>query len=154
VAVVAVSGCGGADQPTRVTRDPLLRTQPVFLYGAADTTRPPRAVIFFFGNDIGFWKPHRQLAASLARAQIAVAGFDMRPLLRTLPPRGAIRDSTFMAAIEQWVATGTAPDSISASHATAGTVDRTRPLCPYGKVAKWKGSGSTDDAANFSCVAG
>jgi feruloyl esterase len=59
-----------------------------------------------------------------------------------------------MAAIEQWVATGTAPEIISASHATAGTVDRTRPLCPYGKVAKWKGSGSTDDAANFSCVAG
>jgi feruloyl esterase len=59
-----------------------------------------------------------------------------------------------MAAIEQWVATGKAPETISASHATAGTVDRTRPLCPYGKVAKWKGSGSTDDAANFTCVAG
>jgi len=30
---------------------------------------------------------------------------------------------------------------------------RTRPLCAYPRVARWKGSGSTDDAANFSCVA-
>ena len=59
-----------------------------------------------------------------------------------------------ISAIEQWVEQGVAPGRIIASHATAGTVDRTRPLCPYGKVAKWKGSGSTDDAANFTCVAG
>ena len=58
-----------------------------------------------------------------------------------------------MAAIEAWVATGTAPDRIVASHLTAGKVDRTRPLCPFGKVAKWSGAGSTDEAANFSCVA-
>jgi feruloyl esterase len=58
-----------------------------------------------------------------------------------------------MAVIEQWVATGTAPDQIVASHLTAGNVDRTRPLCPYGKVATYKGTGSTDDAANFSCAA-
>jgi feruloyl esterase len=57
-----------------------------------------------------------------------------------------------MAAIEQWVETGHSPDEIVASHATGGTVDRTRPLCPYGKVATWKGSGSTDDAASFACA--
>ena len=104
VAVLAVSGCGGGDRPTLAAQDPLLRAQPVFLYGAADTTRPPRAVIFFFGNDIGFWQPHRQLAASLARSQYAVAGFDMRPLLRSLPPGGATRDSAFIAAIEPIIA--------------------------------------------------
>lgn len=58
-----------------------------------------------------------------------------------------------MAAIESFVATGRAPAQMVASHVTAGKVDRTRPLCPYGQVAKWKGTGSTDDAANFSCVA-
>ena len=104
VVAVAVTGCAGGARPTRAARDPMLRTQPVFLYAAADTTRPPRAVIFFFGNDIGFWKPHRQLAASLARSQLAVAGFDMRPLLRSLPERGASRDSAFMAAIEPIIA--------------------------------------------------
>ena len=30
-------------------------------------------------------------------------------------------------------------------------VDRTRPLCPYPAFAVYKGSGSTDDAANFEC---
>jgi len=58
-----------------------------------------------------------------------------------------------MAAIEQWVGSGHAPESIVAAHLTAGKTDRTRPLCPYGKVAKWNGSGSTDEAANFMCVA-
>ena len=58
-----------------------------------------------------------------------------------------------MEAIEQWLKTGTAPDRILASHLTNGVADRTRPLCPFGRVAKWNGSGSTDDAANFSCVA-
>jgi feruloyl esterase len=58
-----------------------------------------------------------------------------------------------MAAIEEWVAKGAAPDQIIASHRTAGRVDRTRPLCPYGKVASYSGSGSTDEAANFTCKA-
>jgi feruloyl esterase len=28
---------------------------------------------------------------------------------------------------------------------------RTRPLCPYPKVAKYKGSGDIESAASFSC---
>ena len=32
-----------------------------------------------------------------------------------------------------------------------GKVDRTRPLCPYPQVARYKGTGSIDDAANFTC---
>jgi feruloyl esterase len=58
-----------------------------------------------------------------------------------------------MAAIEQWVEKGKAPDRIVASHMTDGKADRTRPLCVFPKVAKWNATGSTDDAANFSCVA-
>jgi feruloyl esterase len=58
-----------------------------------------------------------------------------------------------VAAMEEWLKAGTAPKQIIASHATEGKTDRTRPLCPYGQVARWKGAGSTDDAANFSCVA-
>ena len=58
-----------------------------------------------------------------------------------------------MGAIEEWIKTGTAPKRIEASHVTSGTVDRTRPLCPFGQVARWNGSGSTNEAANFACVA-
>lgn len=63
--------------------------------------------------------------------------------------------STFnaMAALSDWVEQGKAPAQIPASHATRGQTDRTRPLCPYPQTAVYKGSGSTDDAANFSCKA-
>ena len=56
-----------------------------------------------------------------------------------------------LAALEQWVEAKKAPDQIPASRIRDGKVDRTRPLCPYPQVAKYKGSGSIDDAANFSC---
>jgi len=34
-----------------------------------------------------------------------------------------------------------------------GKLVRTRPLCPYPQVARYSGSGSSDDAANFVCKA-
>jgi feruloyl esterase len=58
-----------------------------------------------------------------------------------------------LSALEQWKEQGKAPNQILASHMTDGKVDRTRPLCPYPQTAKYKGSGSTDDAANFACMA-
>ena len=58
-----------------------------------------------------------------------------------------------VTALEQWVEQGHAPEQIIASHSQNGTVDRTRPLCPYPQVARYKGSGSIDEAANFSCAA-
>jgi feruloyl esterase len=56
-----------------------------------------------------------------------------------------------LTALEQWVEKKQAPESIPASHLTDGRVDRTRPLCPYPQAATYKGSGSTDEAANFVC---
>ena len=58
-----------------------------------------------------------------------------------------------MTAIQQWVEQGKAPETMIASHLDkSGTADRTRPLCLYPKVARYKGTGSTDDAANFTCA--
>ncbi len=54
--------------------------------------------------------------------------------------------------LANWVEQGKAPDHIPAAHRTHGVVDRTRPLCPYPQTAHYKGSGSTDDAANFICA--
>jgi Tannase and feruloyl esterase len=58
-----------------------------------------------------------------------------------------------LSALASWVEANKAPDSIPASHRTKGVVDRTRPLCAYPQTAHYKGSGSTDDAANFVCAA-
>ena len=69
--------------------------------------------------------------------------------------RGGQGPNSFDAvgAIEQWVEKRQAPDQIIASHSTDGKIDRTRPLCPYPQVARYKGTGNTDDAVNFVCKA-
>jgi feruloyl esterase len=52
-----------------------------------------------------------------------------------------------------WVESGDAPDRIDAvARAADGTVTRTRPVFPYPLRAKYDGSGSVDDPANFYAV--
>ena len=63
-----------------------------------------------------------------------------------------------MAALQHWVEDGVAPGAIiattyKANGDPASGVVRTRPLCPYPQVARYKGTGSTDEAANFTCKA-
>jgi feruloyl esterase len=53
--------------------------------------------------------------------------------------------------MEDWVEKGIVPKRIEASHQTQGTVDKTRPLCPYPQVAQYNGSGDTNKAASFTC---
>jgi feruloyl esterase len=73
---------------------------------------------------------------------------------------GALRhdpEHDMAEALERWVEDGTAPGPIVAARYKPGAIPRevvrTRPLCPYPQVARWKGSGSTDEAANFACRA-
>jgi hypothetical protein len=58
-----------------------------------------------------------------------------------------------VTAVIDWVETGHAPDSLLASKVVDGNVVRTRPLCPYPQVARYRGDGNSNDAANFSCAA-
>ncbi|HVG54902.1 MAG TPA: tannase/feruloyl esterase family alpha/beta hydrolase [Vicinamibacterales bacterium] len=69
----------------------------------------------------------------------------------------------FLGALERWREKGEAPAQIIATRAAGRSGGppspggsggaMSRPLCPHPQVARYKGSGSTDDAANFSCVA-
>ncbi len=54
-------------------------------------------------------------------------------------------------ALQTWVEQKQAPGEIIASRIENGREVRTRPLCEYPEIANYKGSGSTDDAANFVC---
>jgi feruloyl esterase len=58
-----------------------------------------------------------------------------------------------MGALERWRESGVAPDQITAHHVENNRVTMTRPLCPYPQVATYKGTGSTNDDANFACKA-
>ncbi len=59
-------------------------------------------------------------------------------------------------ALVRWVEDGKAPGTLLATRhdQTTGAVIRSRPLCQYPLVAKFKGSGSTDEAGNFVCSSG
>jgi Tannase and feruloyl esterase len=56
-----------------------------------------------------------------------------------------------MTALIDWVERGEPPAMLMAARVDHGRVARTRPLCPYPQVARYLGSGSTDQAANFAC---
>ncbi len=70
-----------------------------------------------------------------------------RPQIKTDP------EHDVLSALVQWVEKSVAPDQIVAAHMTNDKIDRTHPLCPYPKVARWKSIGSSDDARNFTCDA-
>lgn len=69
-----------------------------------------------------------------------------------------------LSALVSWVEQGQAPASLTASARGPGNAaavnpdvpaswapNRTRPLCPYPKVARYGGTGSLESAASFSC---
>lgn len=102
MALIAGSVLGGTDAPpTYAARDPALQKSGIYLYAASRPGLPPRAIIFFLGNDVGFWNPHRRMASVLARQGFAVAGIDIRPLLDNLPADSAMRADSLGGRIKQ-----------------------------------------------------
>jgi feruloyl esterase len=69
-------------------------------------------------------------------------------------PPAAYRDADHhvVSAVIKWVEQGAAPEKIIATRFdSSGNLVRSRPLCAYPAQAAYNGSGSIDDAANFSC---
>lgn len=62
---------------------------------------------------------------------------------------------SMMDALANWVEKGVAPDGTTAANTVVASANdgRTRPLCPYPQIAKYKGTGDVKVAANFSCQA-
>jgi feruloyl esterase len=59
------------------------------------------------------------------------------------------------SALERWVERGVAPDRVIGSGRATDDPSKTltRPLCPYPRVAHYRGSGDVNDAASFACAA-
>jgi len=67
---------------------------------------------------------------------------------------GAGPDQTdWMGALSRWVEKGQAPSSLVGRREEQGKTVMTRPFCPHPQVARYKGSGDTNDAGNFACSA-
>lgn len=69
---------------------------------------------------------------------------------------GGVAPTGTMEALVSWVEEGMAPETLLGSSAggRGAVTPRTRPLCQYPLVARYRGTGSTDDAANFTCSTG
>ncbi len=60
-----------------------------------------------------------------------------------------------LAALEQWVEKGKAPEKLIGTGTAADNPQQTmtRPLCPYPEVVHYNGTGDPNQAASFSCLA-
>jgi len=107
------------------------------LVGMNDQLIMPRGVVHYY----------REMAARYGRHDEP----DFRNLqkfyrLFRVPGAGHCGVPNGFPALVDWVENGVAPKEIIQ---TSGA--RTRPMCPYPQKAIYKGTGSTDDAANFFC---
>jgi feruloyl esterase len=61
-------------------------------------------------------------------------------------------DFDMLEALEQWVEHKQPPAQVLASRKRDNKVDRTRPLCPFPQVSRYKGAGNPNDASSFTCM--
>lgn len=58
----------------------------------------------------------------------------------------------WLTAIVNWVEQGIAPEKLTGAQVDGGRVIRTRPVCEYPQVPRYRGDGDVSAAASFSCV--
>ncbi len=119
----------GARAPFHPT-DAALQRAPLYFYPARDTTRPPRAVVFFLGNDVGFWAAHQRLAELLSREGYSVVGFDVKRTLGGLPD-GPTREAVYLARVDSM---------LTHARAALGVSDRPLVIAGHsigGEIALW-----------------
>ena len=64
-------------------------------------------------------------------------------------PGADIVNPNLLTAMEQWVERGVPPQRIIATKSNSSLA---RPMCPYPRLARYVGSGDTNDPDNFVCV--
>ena len=94
--------------PDYTPRNPTLRQKWLYFYVPRTPHDSVRALVVFFGNDMGFRSAHERLAADLAAHGYAVVGANIKPLINSLPAgetaaAAAARDSIFGARIDTMI---------------------------------------------------
>ncbi len=132
----------------------------ILYHGWSDAAIPPLAVIDYYNSVVA--KMGERQTSRFVRLYMAPGmqhcggGPGPNVFGQFSVPQGDAQHDV-AAVLERWVEQGVPPGPIIATkfktgNNPAGGVSRTRPLCPYPQVAKYKGSGSTDDAASFVCA--
>jgi pimeloyl-ACP methyl ester carboxylesterase len=118
----------------------------------------------FSSDDTQSW--YDQLAAANSGSAANFARYYAVPGMNHCGGGPSTDQFDMLTPLVNWVEKGQAPDSVTAGARGPGNAggvnadvpaawapNRARPLCPYPQVARYKGSGSLEDAANFSCAA-
>jgi feruloyl esterase len=119
----------------------------ILFHGWEDSALAPRNTVNYYES----------VSATMGKQTRDAIRLFMVPRMSHFAGRGTHQFNA-LAALERWVEAGIPPDRITAQRVTGivglpGTgVITERPLCPYPEVARWKGSGSRNDAANFECA--
>jgi feruloyl esterase len=121
-------------------------------HGWNDASISPLNTINYYESVVSTLQGKQTRAAAEAEAQKFVRLF-MAPGMLHCGNGPGPNSFDMLTALENWSEKGQAPERVIASHSTRGVQDRTRPLCVYPQVAKYKGQGSTDEAENFECKA-
>jgi feruloyl esterase len=114
----------------------------VIYHGWADPSISPRASVQYFD----------ELVKTIGKQEVERSvRLYMVPGMGHCGGGNAPNEFDMISALDAWRADGRAPAAVVASQRVDGQVARTRPLCPYPQVARYKGTGSIDKAENFAC---
>ena len=111
-------------------------------HGWNDALIPPRNTMHYYEDVVA--------TMGAERVKDSVRLFMLPGVLHCSGGEGA-SSVDHLSLLEEWVEEGKAPDRVIARRPLGEGAERTRPLCPYPQVARYNGTGSTDDAANFQC---
>ncbi len=112
-------------------------------HGWEDQNIPPRSSVDYYAK----------LVSTMGRQVESAVKLYMVPGMGHCGGGSGPNEFDMLAALEQWREHGRTPGAITASRVEDGRVTRTRPLCPYPQLAKYRGTGSIDQAGNFACAA-
>jgi feruloyl esterase len=124
----------------------------IFYHGLSDNAISSASMIAYYKRVVATVGASQNSAAALKKAEGFARLFTVPGMAHCGGGEGPNQFDA-LGALDEWVEHGNAPDQIIASRVIDGKTMRTRPLCPYPQVAKYKGSGSIDEAQNFVCAA-
>ena len=130
----------------------------IMYHGWSDAALPPVAAINYYNSveeALGPGKPELFMRLFMAPGMQHCGGGPGANSFGQFAPTGDA-DHDINLALERWVEKGMAPDRLIATKFVDDKPEKgvamTRPLCPYPEAATYKGTGDTNDAANFECT--